>query len=266
MGWLLHSKKFKEKLAKWIIMYIAVMCLLGSVITYSKYISSLVNKDPSQVGTANFNLTIEPVFQGCEEKDITIKDENGNETTTKVENCSLTTRPTKGIEYLFTVDYDELDVNTEIILRMAFNSVSLLNYKNIILSEVELDAEGKEFKETPLFKFDDYENNSDRITIGDYGVKRGNNSILLTDVLRIKDVYNFDGEGNIVGDRIHREKTFKIKMEINENNVANRNDSSTSVTIPQGEYVYNKEFKDEQFITIGFTATQFRDDSELSRD
>lgn len=59
MKGLLHSKKFKDNLKKWLCMYVGVILLLTTVITYSKYISSFQGND--KVETAKFNLKLEEI-------------------------------------------------------------------------------------------------------------------------------------------------------------------------------------------------------------
>lgn len=57
MKGLLHSKVFKRNLRKWLFMYVGVMCLLATVVTYSKYISSLLVSDNGRA--ARFNVDIQ---------------------------------------------------------------------------------------------------------------------------------------------------------------------------------------------------------------
>lgn len=262
MGWVLHSKMFKEKLTKWIIMYIAVMCLLGSVITYSRYITSL-QKDPEDVKPARFNVVMEPVFEKCEDGTITKTDKDGNVTVIPVDKCGLSSRPTKGLEYTFSVNYDELDANALVIIRMAFNGYSIMNYKNIVLYEI-ISSEDEQ-KEIPLFEFkDDKSETTGKLLDEKYKIKTGDNSILLYDIIRMSDVYKFDADGKVVGERESITKTFRIKMETSDN-VLNIPEDSTEVAIPSGEHVYNKDIDNQELITIGYTATQFMTEEELSK-
>lgn len=105
MKGLLHSKRFKANLRKWLLMYVGVMGLLTTVITYSKYISSLMTTDESRV--TKFNVSIN--FDGDEycTKDNTTTDSQGRQS------CSgLTVRPSGKIVYRFSVDVSELEVNS----------------------------------------------------------------------------------------------------------------------------------------------------------
>lgn len=95
MKGLLHSKRFKANLRKWLFMYVGVMGLLTTVITYSKYISSLGGTDDARA--TKFEIKVTP--EGC------ISDV-----------CLLGNyRPMNEIEYEFDVD-EEFEVNTYVIL------------------------------------------------------------------------------------------------------------------------------------------------------
>ncbi len=58
MKGLLQSKRFRKNLGKWLFMYAGVMLLLTTVITYSKYITSLQNNH--KASAAKFDLILEP--------------------------------------------------------------------------------------------------------------------------------------------------------------------------------------------------------------
>lgn len=257
MGWLLHSKMFKEKLTKWIIMYVAVMCLLGSVITYSKFISDL-KQDPEGASTASFNVAITPKAT-CGEKPIKITNSNQEEIEVIVKDCSLTTRPTKDLEYIYNVDYNGLDVNTEVIVRIAF-APEISNYKEVILYEVIEDKEGKEI-DNKLFNFTEHENNEGKpTTVGDYKITRGSNSILLTDIIDIAKYTKTDSDGKMIKETIPTKK-FKLVMEIDPDQVQKANQSSGDKK--EYEYFYDTELNYTNLIVVGYTATQFRDSNDL---
>lgn len=261
MGWLLHSKMFKQKLTRWILIYVAVMCLLGSVITYSKYITSLQISDSAR--TAQFNVVMNPVFDNCVAGTIKKTDKDGNVIEVPVDRCGLNSRPTKDLEYTFKVNYDELEANALVIIRMAFNGISVMNYKNIILYEVIDSKDGQ--TEEPLFKFKGEDGKTSGESLSDkYTIKTGNNSILLYDIIRMSDVYSFDSDGKVEGNRKSVTKTFRIKMETSDS-ILNVPEENTEVTKPNGEYVYNKEINDQELITIGYTATQFISEEELNK-
>lgn len=121
MKWLLHSKLFKENLKKWLFMYIAVMCLLTSVITYSKYISNFQGSGDS-VRSAKFNVQINSSNDGCTSQDDKIV-------------CSLESkRPTQKIDFLVNLDATELEVAAEVLTRLNLVASS---YEIIELIEIQ---------------------------------------------------------------------------------------------------------------------------------
>ena len=98
MKGLLHSKKFRTNLYRWLFAYVGVIMLLTTVITYSKYISSMslsAKKSP-----AKFKVAITQVDY----------DED------------TTYRPTSEITYKFKVDTTEIEVLTELKIYVAVNS------------------------------------------------------------------------------------------------------------------------------------------------
>lgn len=120
MKGLLHSKRFKANLRKWLFMYVGVMGLLTTVITYSKYISSFGGTDKSRA--TKFEIEVTP--EGC---------------TSDV--CLLGNyRPMNEIEYDFDVD-EEFEVNTYVILsflpqdKFIIKGISSTEYKNGIADE-----------------------------------------------------------------------------------------------------------------------------------
>lgn len=62
MKGLLQSKKFKQNLYKWLFMYVGVLLLLATVITYSRYIAGLLGAS-DEARSAKFNVKVEPI--GC---------------------------------------------------------------------------------------------------------------------------------------------------------------------------------------------------------
>ncbi len=137
MKGLLHSKKFRANLYKWLFMYVGVMGLLTTVITYSKYISSLGGNDETR-GT-KFEMKLTP--EGCVS-----------------EVCLLGNyRPMNEIEYDFDVD-EEFEVKTYVIL--SFLPKDKFKIKSISSSEY-IDGVADEDKFIPI-----YINDEDEIKIG----------------------------------------------------------------------------------------------------
>ncbi len=96
MDELLHNKKFRSNLYKWIFAYVGVLLLFSSVVTYSKYITSLEQGDTSK--PAKFDVKI-----SC--PDCTIGDNNVIDTGNF--------RPTQNIEYFFQIN-PNFEVNTNL--------------------------------------------------------------------------------------------------------------------------------------------------------
>lgn len=122
MTWLLHSKLFKENLKKWLFMYIAVMCLLTSVITYSKYISNFQGTQDS-VRSAKFNVEISSSNEGCSTQNDKIV-------------CNIESkRPTQKIEFMVDLDASDLEVAAEVLTRLnllasSYEIIELVEYKD----------------------------------------------------------------------------------------------------------------------------------------
>lgn len=141
MKGLLHSKRFRANLRKWLFMYVGVMVLLTSVITYSKFISNLNMSDEARV--TRFNMKID--FVNCSAKIGT------NLCKYDALNPDIAS---KGTSYEFTVDPSELEVNTDVTVTAHIDTQSEgFTIKNIsevmpdgTLSEVDIiskDTEGK---------------------------------------------------------------------------------------------------------------------------
>lgn len=112
MKGLLHSKKFKTNLYKWLFMYVGVMLLFTTVITYSKYISSMDGDDEAR--PARFIVKVEPL---------------------ECTNCNLTAyRPTSKIEQNFQINLEELEVTTDLELTITVDNdyFELLSFEPIL--------------------------------------------------------------------------------------------------------------------------------------
>jgi len=117
MKGLLHSKLFRKNLFKWIFMYVTVIGLFTSVVTYSKYISSMNSDDSARVASFDVSITYDGICENLGENEIC---NNG------------TFRPTSKISYYFTVDTRGLEVSTVFVTR-----ISVLEYfKNIQIYDV----------------------------------------------------------------------------------------------------------------------------------
>ena len=105
MKGVLQSKRFRKNLYKWLLMYVGVMVFLTTVVTYSKYVSSLMASDSARA--AKFNVTIAP--QEC------------TETASDGVHCNIGIhRATQTIDYYFKVQTN-LEVKTDLFLTIFVN-------------------------------------------------------------------------------------------------------------------------------------------------
>lgn len=93
-------------------MYVGVLVCFTTVVTYSKYISKMVNTDSARV--AKFDVTINPL--NCNP---TLNDE------TKKCNIGIN-RPTR-IDYAFSVDTTNIEVQTQLYIYFYINKSFILN-------------------------------------------------------------------------------------------------------------------------------------------
>ena len=101
MKGLLRSKTFKKNLKKWLFMYVGTLCILTSVITYSKYMSSFSSHTEAKV--AKFNIIVEYL------------DKCLNQSTDLA--CSTDiTRPLETYDFYFKVDTSELEVSSFVVI------------------------------------------------------------------------------------------------------------------------------------------------------
>lgn len=106
MKGLLHSKRFRTNLYKWLCAYVGVMLLLTTVITYSKYISKFLGETEAP-RTAKFDVEIKP---------LTCLDEKTGKTCNQDSYWS-----TLPIAYYFYVDTSELEVSTKLKVTLDVN-------------------------------------------------------------------------------------------------------------------------------------------------
>ncbi len=96
---LLQSKHFRKKIGKWVIMYVVCMMFFTTVVTYSKYVSNLIDSsDTARVSKFKFNLIY------CENSE---KCDNKSPINRKY-------RPTKDMEFYFLADARDIEVNANI--------------------------------------------------------------------------------------------------------------------------------------------------------
>ena len=120
MKGLLHSKRFRANLYKWLRMYLSVLLLFTGVVTYSKYVSS-IGSNNDEARAAKFKITINDANDfDCDD----------------YSDCST------GIQYAddyqaynFTVETNKLEVKTDLILLVYVNKnfdANIVGYTEMI--------------------------------------------------------------------------------------------------------------------------------------
>lgn len=117
MSWLLHSKRFRVNLKKWLCMYVGVILTFTTVITYSRYVSTFTASSSARV--AKFKVDIY-----CD------KGANG-----RCDNNTYSRYQT--ITYRFTLDRD-IEVTTGLELKILVD-------KRFVLESVEDTTRGEIF-------------------------------------------------------------------------------------------------------------------------
>jgi len=108
MKGLLRSKKFRSKLYKWLFMYVGVMALFATVITYSKYISQYVVDDVARI--TKFDIEVENIAIEGDGYTCNVAD-NEQKTITCAASEETKYRPTKNLDYTFKLT-PEFEVKT----------------------------------------------------------------------------------------------------------------------------------------------------------
>ncbi len=125
---LLRKKRVRINLYKWLGMYIGVIALFTSVVTYSKYITEISSSDNARVANFNININYDD-GKNCKA--------GSSEATCLVGKY----RPTSDISYYFTVDTTKLEVRTFFVLTMNvhpnFRIVGLEKLKDGTTDEYE---------------------------------------------------------------------------------------------------------------------------------
>ena len=104
MGKLLHSKTFRNNLFRWLFLYVGVLVVITSVVTYSRYITKASMGDNAR--PARFEITVEK-GQVC----------------SKVSGiCGIEAyKLYDELEYSFSVDTSNLEVLTQLIVNISVN-------------------------------------------------------------------------------------------------------------------------------------------------
>lgn len=132
---LLQSKSFKKRLGKWVAMYIGVMCFFAIVVTYSRYVSSHMVSTSARA--AKFNVEIKQEIS-CQDmtqitpKNVACFDED-------YDNTQEGLRAKPQIGFYFTVDTNDLEVNSKVALTTTIQKNSedyFTNYKLYDVTEL----------------------------------------------------------------------------------------------------------------------------------
>lgn len=145
MKGLLHSKRFKKNLKKWLFMYVCALLMLTTVITYSKYISQYGMNDVARI--TKFNVEIENVGVEGDGYSCDILD-NEYKTVNCEVNPDIKYRPTKYLDYTFKLlpDFEvETLLTTSIYVPDTFEIVALKSKEKYI--EIVKDEETGKDKE-----------------------------------------------------------------------------------------------------------------------
>lgn len=170
MKGLLHSKKFKNNLFKWIFMYIMTIGLFTSVVTYSKYISNMNSDDTARVALFDAAITYDGICSG--------KLEN--------ERCDIGKfRPTSNISYYFTVDNRNLEVSTIFLTRITVLDV----FKDIKIYDITAGE-----VEIPIKMLSEITDEDDFVFIQDGNILTLTEDVLVNEtyVRKYKITMNFD--------------------------------------------------------------------------
>lgn len=150
MKGLLHSKIFKNNLKKWLCMYVGVLLLLTSVVTYSKYISTFM-ADAGEARVTKFNVKIENAdSKRCE----TLIDETTKLSYLKCkpDNVVESDESDETIRFYFNVNTNEVEVVTDLVVTVnineSFNFISIKekNYNKYVNIVKATDSKGNTIK------------------------------------------------------------------------------------------------------------------------
>jgi hypothetical protein len=95
---------FKTNLIRWFVLYIGVISLFTTVVTYSKYITTLPVNDEARTAKFDLNITNDKICSSLSNL------------------CGLEQyKPYDEIEYYFTVDTTNLEVLSDLVLKISVN-------------------------------------------------------------------------------------------------------------------------------------------------
>ena len=110
---------------RWLFMYFCTIGLFTAVVTYSRYITVSV-PEPTSARAAKFDITVK------------FDDMCGNKG--ESESCTYDIRPTEKIDYYFSVDTTQLEVDID------FETYIDVDIDNFVIDKL-VDTDGNEYKE-----------------------------------------------------------------------------------------------------------------------
>lgn len=143
---LLQSKSFKKRLGKWIMMYTLVMGLFAMVVTYSRYVSSHMTTTSARA--AKFNVEIKQEISCQDMAQITPKNVACFNEDFDSTQEGLRAKPQIG--FYFTVDTNDLEVNSKLVVTTAikkkeknyFTNYKLYDVTELLKTQQELSLSG----------------------------------------------------------------------------------------------------------------------------
>lgn len=197
MKGLLQSKIFKKSLKKWLLMYVMCMGLFTTVVTYSKYISNMLESD-DVARVSKFNINLQYCNDELCEDDITEAD-------TKVY------RPTSNMEYYFALDTSNLEVNADLFITISVDEHFKIDKIEKILGGKYSDIDSSS-KDT----------NNKTQTISDKAIAGNKEKIKYKVTVSYDEtVKDYNNSGNIINGVIKDSQTGLPQYIFNENNVYN---------------------------------------------
>ena len=123
MSRLLRNRLFRTNLLRWFVLYIGVLFIFTTVVTYSKYITTLPVEDKARPAKFNVSITNDKICS------------------TLSGLCNLSSyKPYDEIEYYFTVDTTEVEVLANLVLKITVNQeFRIIDFTYISNSDFNVD-------------------------------------------------------------------------------------------------------------------------------
>ena len=117
MSMLLHSKTFRKNLFKWIFIYLGVILLFTSVVTYSKYISDRSTTSATTIAKFKVDITKTKICSNLDSSRCNYYDDEGN-----LIGEEYKFKPYDKLNFYFNVSTEELEVATKLVLTIHVDS------------------------------------------------------------------------------------------------------------------------------------------------